>query len=103
MTLIEFLRLPLEDKVKGIWFSGIEGEGEYIKSWDNNQIYKRCFYRNSDLHGECKLWHNNGQLWEHSCFKNGRYHGECKRWYNDGTLGKHFLYENGKIIKDYLK
>ena len=79
MNLIEFLRLPLEDKVKGVWFSGVKGEGEYIEYWDNGQIY------------------------EHSYYKRGVPHGKCKWWDMDGILGGYFLYENGIEIKDYLK
>ena len=79
MTLIEFLRLSLEDKVKGVWFSGIEGEGEYIEYWGNGQIYVHSRYKDGKLHGEYKWWHKNGELYMHS------------------------LYENGIEIKDYLK
>ena len=79
MKLIEFLRLPLEDKIKGVWLSGIEGEGEYIECYES------------------------GQIWEHSHYKDGERNGEYKRWYGDGELKRHSLYENGTLIKDYLK
>ena len=79
MTLIEFLRLTLEQKRKGVWFSGIKGEGEHIELHDNDRIY------------------------EHSFYKNGKYHGECKLWWHDGELVGHFLYENGIPIKNYLR
>ena len=103
MTLIEFLRLPLEEKRKGIWLSGIYGEGECIRYWKNGQIYKHCFYKNGELHGEYKDWHPNGQLWECCYYEDGVFNGERKAWHNDGLLYRHCLYENGKIIKDYLK
>ena len=100
MTLIEFLRLPLEVKVDGVWLSGVEGE--YIEYRDNGNIRRYCFYKNEKLHGEYKSWHPDGQLWECCCYKNGKLHGECKAWHNDGLLYRHSLYRNGIEIKDYL-
>ena len=79
MTLIEFLRLPLKEKIKGIWLSGVKGEGEYVRCWDNGQIYEHSYYKKNELHGECKMWHPNGKL------------------------GVHYLFENGIKVKDHLK
>ena len=103
MTLIEFLRLPLEEKIKGVWLSGTEGEGEYIKCWNNGLVCEHYYYKNGEPHGECKWWHNGGQLWYHTRYKDGKRHGEYKAWDRDGELYIHSLFENGTIIKDYLK
>ena len=103
MNLIEFLRLPLEVKVDGVWLSGIEGEGDYIECWFNGQIYKHCFCKNNELHGEYKEWHDNGTLEKHCFCKNNKLHGEYKLWNEDGKLLFHYLYENGIKVKDYLK
>ena len=102
MTLIEFLRLPLEEKRKGIWLSGTMGEGEYVEYWGNGQLWECSNYKNGNRHGEYKWWYENGILWTHSHYKNGILHGEYKTWYKDGKLGEHFIYENGTIIKELL-
>ena len=102
MTLIEFLRLPLKEKVKGIWLSGIMGEGEYIECWSDSQIYRHSHYKDNKLNGEYKRWYVDGTLVEHSFYENGNRHGEYKEWDVKGLLYRHCLYENGILIKDYL-
>ena len=79
MNVIDLLELTDEQKQEGVWFSGIEGKGEY------------------------KRWNSNGQLGEHTFWKNGEYHGECKWYLPNGRLWIHKLYENGIMIEDYLK
>ncbi len=69
---------PIETMMKGLWFSGVEGEGKY------------------------KEWNINGQLTAHCFFKKGMCDGEFKIWHNNGELAVHKLYKEGKVIKDYL-
>jgi antitoxin component YwqK of YwqJK toxin-antitoxin module len=69
---------PQETLEDGLWFSGIEGEGEYKQWYDNGKIFLHCFYKNDKKDGEHRKWHYNGQIWVH------------------------LLYKDGKIKKDYL-
>ena len=103
MKLIEFLRLPLEAKVRGVRLFRTEEEDEYIEYWNGSQIYVHSHRKNGLLHGEYKRWYSDGKQWEHCFFYNGNRHGEYKRWHENGGLEKHSLYENGILIKDYLK
>lgn len=58
MSAFEILTLTQEQKVKGVWLSGIKGEGEY------------------------KCWWSNGNLFTHSFWENGQ-RKEGAKWYND--------------------
>ena len=92
-------------KLKGVWFSGIKNKGEYKEWWDNDQLYKHCFYNDKSVkEGEYKRWHENGQLYIH-CFFNdeGNLEGEYKEWYSNSQLVKYKLYKNDEVIKDYLE
>ncbi len=70
---------PMKTMMKGLWFSGIEGEG----------IYKK--------------WYPNGELAIHEFYKQGKEEGELKRWHMNGQLYVHKLYKEGKVVEDYLK
>ena len=74
--IINLFTNPVETMHNGLWFSGVEKEGEY------------------------KQWWKNGQLWIHCFYKDGERHGEYKEWYDNGTLAVHRLYKNGEVIKD---
>ena len=88
------------DKLKqdGIWFSGIEGEGEYKEWWKNGQLWTHCFYKQGNKIGEYKRWWRNGQLMTH-CFYNGQgsKEGEFKEWGYSRQLLVHCFYRG---IKD---
>jgi len=71
MNDLEFILNFEENKVKGIWLSGIEGEGEYIRYWENGNLRVHSLYENGEKHGECKIYNENGQLLEHSLYENG--------------------------------
>ena len=60
------------DKLKthGIWFSGIEGEGEFNTWWENGQLRNQIFYANGSINGDLKLWDESGKLTRHEVFKN---------------------------------
>jgi antitoxin component YwqK of YwqJK toxin-antitoxin module len=70
----------------GLWFSGIEGEGEYKDWYKNNQIRVHCFYKDGNKDGEYKIWYDNGQIWVHCFYKDGEKDGykscesDKKRW-----------------------
>ena len=66
-------------KMHGIFFSGINGEGEFKMWYPTDNIEVHCFYKNKEIDGV------------------------YKRWTNGGDLKKHQLYDNGKMIQDYLK
>lgn len=102
---IEKVFTDLEDlKAEGIWFSGVEDEGEFKKWWDNGNLYVHHFSKNNKYYGEYRQWYEHGQLWFHCFFnKNGKKDGEAKKWLENGKLYSHELYKKGKIIKDYLK
>ena len=92
-----FTKLKKEDF--GIWFSGIDGEGEF-KSWhENGQIWQHFFYKDGDVHGEYKNWYVNGRMAEHSFYKNGERDGEYKVWHANGQMWRHAFYKDGEIVK----
>jgi len=66
-------------KEKGIWYSGIKGEGKF------------------------RQWYKNGQLWAYRIYKNNKRNGEYKEWFESGKLITHRLYKDNDIVKDYLK
>ena len=35
------------------------------------QLREHSFYKDEDLHGEARAWHENGELWLHHFFKDG--------------------------------
>jgi hypothetical protein len=44
MKSIDLFDLTSEEKTKGIWLYGIEGEGKYRNWYENSQLAIRCFY-----------------------------------------------------------
>jgi hypothetical protein len=44
MNSLELLELTLEQKTKGVWLSGIEGEGEYKKWRKDNKLAVHRFF-----------------------------------------------------------
>ena len=72
MNIVDKIFNIQELKTKGIWFSGIEYEGEYKKWFSNGQLWIHCFCEGDKLHGEYKRWYSDGQLWEHSFYKDGK-------------------------------
>jgi hypothetical protein len=44
MNALELLNLTSEEKTKGIWLYGIEGEDKYRNWYENGQLAIRCFY-----------------------------------------------------------
>ena len=103
MNDLDFILNFEENKVKGIWLSGIEGEGEFIRYHENGNLRVHSFYENGEKHGECKIYFENGQLWVHAFFKNGKRHGEYKWYWKNGQIGGYSLYENGNCIKDLME
>lgn len=116
----------LKQKLNGVWLSGIEYEGEFIKWYSAEQIQEHSFWKNGEKHGEYKKYKSNGQLlvhcfykdgklegefkmwelitselWEHCFYKEGELHGEYKRNYNSKTKKwiEHYYYKNGKVKK----
>jgi len=84
--------------IEGIYFSGIEGEGEFKEWYDNGQLRELSFYKIGLLDDEYKAWHNNGQLHLHCFFKNDELEGEYKIWHGNGLLEAHQFYINDRII-----
>ena len=85
----------------GVWFSEIEGVGEF-KSWYNDgRLSVHCFYNDEgNLEGEFKSWWWNGQLAIH-CFYNGTngdpekgLKGEYKSWHDNGQLWVRCFYDD---------
>ena len=97
-------------KIKdGIWFSGIEKEGEYKNWWPNNKLHISCNYKQGNKKGEYKKWHENGQLWVH-CFYRGvgdyeanRYEGKYKVWWHNGELNESCFYDKQGKLHGELK
>jgi len=71
MTDLDFILNFEENKTKGIWLSGIEGEGEFVRYHENGNLREHSFWKNGELHGECKWYWYNGQILEHTLWKNG--------------------------------
>ena len=72
---------PKKMMTDGIYFSGIEGEGEY-KEWYNNQILKiHCYFKNKVIDGDYKEWHDDGDLAIHCWFEGGKREGEFRSWH----------------------
>lgn len=86
-------------KRKGIWLSGISGDGEFKSWYDNGQLYISTSYKNDKLDGEFKSWYNNGQLYVSTFYKNGKLDGEFKKWHSSGYLFEHAIYQDGKLVK----
>ena len=101
MTDLEFILNFEENKTKGIWLSGIEGEGEYVRYYENGNLKEHSHWKNNKLYGEYKFYHEIGQLWEHSFWKNGKRHGEYKDYHENGQLWEHSLWKNGKKLEIY--
>ena len=70
MNDLEFILNFEENKTKGIWLSGIEGEGEFLRYHENGQLWRHEFFKNGERHGESKWYHENGQLWMHELWEN---------------------------------
>jgi antitoxin component YwqK of YwqJK toxin-antitoxin module len=88
----DLLNLTFQQKIKGVWLSGIEGEGEYKKWYENGKLDVHCFYNDRKLNGEYKHWNENGQLLNHCFYKQGKKEGEYKSWYDNGQLAEHCFY-----------
>ena len=73
MNDLEFILNFEKNKTKGIWLSGIEGEGEFLQYYENGKLWIHTFYKNGKEHGEIKWYHENGQLGAHAFYKNGEY------------------------------
>jgi len=69
---------PKEAMRSGLWFSGVEKEGEF------------------------KLWWNNGNLRMHYFYKDGREHGPYKEWNRSGKLRAYGTYNEGEIVEEFL-
>ena len=94
-----------ELKENGIYFSGIEGWGEFKRWWKNGRLYTHFFYLSSDatknknVNKEYKRWWNNGKLWVYYTVDNkGEKHGEYKAWDVRGNLIEHEKWKHGKKI-----
>jgi antitoxin component YwqK of YwqJK toxin-antitoxin module len=98
MNTLDLINLTPEEKIKGVWFSGIKGEGEYKQWYNNGQLVIHCFYKNNELEGEYKIWYENGQLFKHCFYRDSKLEGEYKEWDNNGKLIEHSYYENGVKI-----
>lgn len=103
MTALELLSITQEQKEEGIWFSGIEGEGEFKQWHPNGQLYEHSFRKNNKLQGEYRVWWENGQLEVHCFYKDGKLEGEYKRWWGNAILDIHRLYRDNQVVEDYLK
>ena len=78
---------------------------EYKWFYDDSSIlYKQCFYKNNNIHGECKWYYKDGTPQAHGFYLNGDLHGEYKWFYYDGTLDEHRFYLNNEYQPqlDYL-
>lgn len=71
LSTFEILTLTLDQKVKGVWLSGIKGEEEYKRWHLNGQIYAHLLFKNYKLNGESKWYDEDGILYDHAIFKNG--------------------------------
>ena len=94
---------PLEGnwRLKGLWYSGYEGEGLY-RSWFKDDILEsEKNYKNGKEHGVERGWYYNGQKHYIRYYKNGKEHGVWKRWNRSGELDLHKVFRNGKFIKKY--
>jgi antitoxin component YwqK of YwqJK toxin-antitoxin module len=99
MKLSELLNLTDEQKEAGVWFSGVEGEGEHKRWHENGNLYEYSNWKNGKRHGEYKWWHYNGNLREHSNWRDGKRHGEFKWWNKNGELEEHSIWEKNMRIK----
>ena len=86
---------PQKTMEDGLWFSGIEGEGEYKKWWSNGQLFTHAFYKDGEKDGEYKGWHISGKLGQHGFYENGKKEGERKEWFRDGKPYIHDFWKNG--------
>jgi len=78
-----------ESKIKEKYFIiNNKKEGEYVKYYENGNIYIECSYVNGKLDGEYIKYYIDGQI-------------EEKYNYTNGILESIFDYENGKIISKY--
>jgi antitoxin component YwqK of YwqJK toxin-antitoxin module len=107
-----------ELKDKGIWFNGIEVEGEYKKWHSNGQLFINCNYNDKmELKGEYKMWNSDGQLLIHSFYRginsnyysiiyqgedDKRFKGVYKLWDESGKLEKHIIFNNDGTVKEKI-
>ena len=91
-------------KEDGIWFSGIEGEGEYKEWYKNGKLYLHYNYnKEGKRDGDYKQWHNNGQLNIHILYKNDKLEGKYKEWYSNGQLEKEGIAIGGNYYNPIFK
>jgi len=91
-------------KQGGIWFDGIENEGEFKKWHSNGQLVFHChFNKYGETEGEYKRWYSDGRLWIH-CFhiNNYKYRGEYKEWDENDKLEKYEIYNDDGTLKEKI-
>jgi hypothetical protein len=101
MTSLELLNLSFADKLKGVWLSGVKGEGEFKRWHRNGQLWFHCYFKNDKMEGEFKEWYDNAQIKTHCFFKNGKKEGEYKQWMDNGHLRIHCYYKDDKLDGEY--
>jgi len=89
---------PVKAMMSGLWYSGIEGEGEYKQWHDNGKLQEHAFHKNGFRDGEFKQWFFSGQLEIHCFFKNNKIDGEYKRWNDRGKLIYSATYDEGEVV-----
>ena len=97
MNDLDFILNFEENKIKGIWLSGTEGEGEFVRYWENGNLREHSHWENGKRHGEYKDYRENGQLMRHAFYENGKLNGKFKMYHNNGQLGLYCFYKNGKL------
>ena len=50
MKTLDLLKLTDKQKFKGVWLSGIKGEGEYREWYIDGKIKTRSFWKNNKYH-----------------------------------------------------
>ena len=76
-------------------------QGEY-KSYHNGKLLVHKYYKDDQLHGIFKSYHNNGKLYNICNFINGKEHGEDKFYNKDGSYDESRYYNNGKNITEFI-
>lgn len=89
----------LEEKLKGVWVSGVEGNGEFKQWWPNGNLRVEYTQLYGSYHGVYRRYFENGNSEIEINYDKGLKHGNFIQWYTSGEPALHIVYENDKLVK----
>jgi antitoxin component YwqK of YwqJK toxin-antitoxin module len=75
---------------------------EYIKYYENGNIWKKYICENKKLDGEYIEYYENGNIKKKYYYKNGKIEGEYIEYDRSGKISGKYYYESGKTSGKYF-